>query len=328
MELSYPDPFIIPPAPPSIHQTTLILLHGTSTTGPEFASSFLSFPFFQPQAETSTQITLQQALPNTKFVFPTGRLRKTTVFGGRETNAWFDVSDFGDRTIGEDAMREGIRESITYLTKIVESEVKLLEPRTTCDAYVQGRRERGGRVILGGFSQGCAMGIMLILSQMLEARGLNIEIGGFVGLSGWCPFRLGIEGSIISGIADGNASIEEGYGARREKAGSYLRRLIDIELDGNREDGSQGDSLLDKRIFLGHGKEDKKMKAEWGAQMRDLLTMLGADIWWKVYGGLGHWYGGEEMGDLVVFLKGVWGDAAMKDQAVAREGPEIVAQEP
>ncbi|RDL29784.1 uncharacterized protein BP5553_10649 [Venustampulla echinocandica] len=313
MASSYPAPFIISPTPPNTHQTTLILLHGTSTTGPEFASSFLSFPFPQPQPKTNTPITLQQALPNTKFVFPTGKLRKTTVFGGRETNAWFDVSDFGDRTIGEDAMRGGIRESIVYLTGIVEDEVKLLEPKSECDEDGQGRGDRSGRVVLGGFSQGSAMGVMLILSRMLEARGLAADIGGFTGLSGWCPFRLGLEESIFSGILDGDASIEEGYEGRREKAASYLRQLIDIRIDGNEEEGCQGESLLDKKIFLAHGKEDAKMKIEWGAQMRDLLKTLGGDVWWEAYVGLGHWYGEEEMKDLVSFLEGVWGGTAIRE---------------
>lgn len=91
---SHPQPFIIPPKSKT-HTTSLILLHGTSTHGESFCSTLLA-PFVSPSS--GKNVTLGDLLPQTKFVFPSGRERRTTVLGGQLSNAWFDVWDFTDRT--------------------------------------------------------------------------------------------------------------------------------------------------------------------------------------------------------------------------------------
>jgi lysophospholipase-2 len=67
----------------------------------------------------------------------------------------------------EDAemQKDGLEESAEWLVRMVEEE---------CG-------EVGWRnVIVGGISQGCAMGVYIILTR-------GMEVGGFVGLSGWWP---------------------------------------------------------------------------------------------------------------------------------------------
>jgi hypothetical protein len=92
--LSHPQPFIIPPKS-ATHTTSLILLHGTSTNGESFGSPLLE-PFLSPSS--GTNVSLADLLPHAKFVFPSGKQRRTTVLGGQISNAWFDIWDFTDRT--------------------------------------------------------------------------------------------------------------------------------------------------------------------------------------------------------------------------------------
>ncbi|PMD12456.1 alpha/beta-hydrolase, partial [Hyaloscypha hepaticicola] len=190
-------------------------------------------------------------LPNTKFVFPTGAPKKTTVFGGSETNSWFDIHTFADRTVGEDDQIPGLSESIAYLRSLVEEEVDIL---------VQGGVERGEarkRIVVAGFSSGAALTVLGMLSGEWEIGG---AIGGYVGMSGWLPFRLNIE------------------------------RVLDAAEDRS-------------KILLCHGEMDVKMRYEWGVQMRDTLEQIGFDFHFKSYPELDHWVCGEEMVDVVEFLK-------------------------
>ena len=55
------------------------------------------------------------------------------------------------------------------------------------------------------------------------------------------------------------------------------------------------------RIFLGHGSEDEKVPLERGYEARECLRSLGADLTWKEYQNLGHWYSGEMLTGLVQF---------------------------
>jgi hypothetical protein len=91
---SHLKPFIVPPKSLP-HTTSLILLHGTSTSGESFGSVLLE-GFLSPSS--GANVTLADLLPHAKFVFPSGRQRRTTVLGGNISNAWFDIWDFADRT--------------------------------------------------------------------------------------------------------------------------------------------------------------------------------------------------------------------------------------
>jgi lysophospholipase-2 len=67
----------------------------------------------------------------------------------------------------EDAgmQKEGLEESAEYVARVIAEEAK----------------EVGWeRVIVGGISQGCAMGVYTLITR-------GIRVGGFFGISGWCP---------------------------------------------------------------------------------------------------------------------------------------------
>ncbi|KAM3068395.1 hypothetical protein ACMFMG_009531 [Clarireedia jacksonii] len=287
--VSHPEPFTVPPKY-TPHTTSLILLHGTSTNGEVFGSALLE-PFLSPSSGKS--VTLGDLIPHAKFVFPSGRERRTTVLGGRMSNAWFDVWDFSDRTKGEDTQREGLRESIEYLGLVVKEEIE--------------RLPEDGKVIIGGFSMGSAMSMFLLLSGELERLGVGDQVVGLVGLSGWLPFRRQIEETAQKG---------EAWWEQRRNVRDFIRTLVELrEWDGERqgqrvsgemeEDGKKIDEKKGLKVWLGHGIEDEKVLLEWGTQMRDVLKMVGYEVSWNEYEGLRHWHLPGELEELVGFVEDV-----------------------
>ncbi|KAH7411249.1 Alpha/Beta hydrolase protein [Cadophora sp. MPI-SDFR-AT-0126] len=302
----HPDPYVR--LPTAGHKTTLIILHGTSQTGPKFAEAFLPTRFSPPPPPTPPpsdrlatssashvsheKVSLPEYFPSCKFVFPTGAPRRTTVFGGRETNAWFDITDFGDRTKGEMNMIEGMRDSSLYLADLVRKEIEALN----------GEGEKGngsnGNVVIAGFSQGSAMCSMLLLGGELQRQGLVGHLGAFIGLSGWLPFRRQIEGIISresQKLSDG-----DGAAAVRDATTIYIRGLLGLDdVDGEWKPNAETCRVP---IFLGHGELDVKMRFEWGEQLSGALKQLGMEVHFKLYAGLEHWWGEQEMTDVAEFL--------------------------
>lgn len=156
-------------------------------------------------------------------------------------------------------------------------------------------RSKGGtgKVVLGGFSQGCAMGVMLLLSGELERAGVNLEqdIGGFVGLSGWLPFRRQLALSTVD-------SSHGSYSATQ----AHLRVML--ELPPLENPGEEGKSVP---VWLASGLEDEKVKLIWGLGMRDMLRDLGMQVRLEVYS-IGHWWCEKEMEDLRDVLRGMFGE--------------------
>jgi predicted esterase len=302
MEAPHPSPFIHNPTHPHTHKTTLIFLHGTSQTGPELASILLSFPIPPPVRSLSTSSnsdpltqnqaetkTLAELLPNTRFVFPTGSPKKTTVFAGLETNSWFNIHTFVDRTVGETEQIPGLAESINYLSSLINDEVEEL-----VKARVR-REEAGDRIVVGGFSSGAALAVLGFLSGEFERRE---RIGAVVALSGWLPFRAQIDKVIEN-------HKEVGDGERKWAVRKYVRQLLYMN------DGVQGDKMEKMReekaeILICHGKKDVKVRYEWGVEMTGVLKRMGQKIECRSYEGLEHWVCGEEMLHVGGFVEGVW----------------------
>ncbi|KAG9233634.1 Alpha/Beta hydrolase protein [Amylocarpus encephaloides] len=257
----YPAPHVVPPLS-GTHKHTIILLHGTSTSGPEFAQTLLSFPFPLPAPAGTVDeddhrsiptTTIQRECPDIKFVLPTGRPRPTSVFGGRTTNAWFDIYTFSDRTIDESSQIPGIRDSTRYLVGLVAREARELEDLGP-----------GGKLVIGGFSQGAAMSAVLSVSGILEREGLSGKIAGLALLSGWLPFRRQIISSLSSSASPSSSS-------RQRTAAKALTRILGL---GDQESSD----VMDTPIFLAHGGGDVKVKFQWGQEMRDGLAELGLDV--------------------------------------------------
>lgn len=263
---AHPEPYVHHPE--GQHKSTLILLHGTSSTGPEFAQDFLNYSFAYPHSPTQNW-TFPQLFPDTRFVFPTGSEKKLTVLGGVLKHAWFDIHSFADRTIGEEDQIRDMKESANYLSSLVRSENALLS---------------SGKVVLLGFSQGSAMGVVMLLAGLLD-----IGIEAFIGLSGWLPFRAQIEDALSKGS--------------RSSAQQYIRSLLQLH--------PLPSSPHAPRIWLGHGALDTKVKLEWAEQMSEILPRamgegMSIELEKNVYQGLAHWWNEEEMAGIVEFLGRVW----------------------
>ncbi|KAJ7293803.1 Phospholipase/carboxylesterase/thioesterase [Mycena rebaudengoi] len=105
-------------------------------------------------------------LPNVQFILPQAPDRLVTFNQARSRPSWFDIATLppGDDEFDEPA----IAESIGVIENLILSEVH------------RGIDSR--RIILGGFSQGAALSLMVALSTLHE-------IAGVFSLSGWIPAR-------------------------------------------------------------------------------------------------------------------------------------------
>lgn len=98
-----------------------------------------------------------------RYVFPHAPVRPVTINGGYPMRAWFDVLSF-ERGQNED--EAGLRESQAAIAELVEREI--------------ARGVPASRIVLMGFSQGCAMTLMTGLR-------FGQRLAGLVGLSGYLP---------------------------------------------------------------------------------------------------------------------------------------------
>lgn len=128
---------------------SIIVLHGLGADGNDFV----------PICE---ELELAPAGP-VRFVFPHAPVRPVTINGGYRMRAWYDI-------LGTDLVRRedeaGLRESVQLVEALIARE--------------KARGVPAGRIVLAGFSQGCAM---TLLTGLRHAE----RLAGLVGLSGYLP---------------------------------------------------------------------------------------------------------------------------------------------
>jgi phospholipase/carboxylesterase len=130
-------------------RTSIIVLHGLGADGNDFV------PFAQ-------EIDLH-AIGPVRWVFPHAPVMPVTINGGYRMRAWYDVLA-GDLRQRQD--ESGLRRSQAMVEELIARE-----------------KERGtpaGRVVLAGFSQGCAMALLTGLRH-------PEKLAGIVGMSGYLP---------------------------------------------------------------------------------------------------------------------------------------------
>ena len=128
---------------------TIIVLHGLGADGNDFV----------PIAQ---ELDLASVGP-IRYVFPHAPVRPVTVNGGYKMRAWYDI-------LAVDLVRR-------------EDEAGLRESQAQIEALIAREAERGippDRVVLMGFSQGCAMTLMTGLRY-------GEKLAGMVCLSGYLP---------------------------------------------------------------------------------------------------------------------------------------------
>lgn len=128
---------------------SIIVLHGLGADGNDFVP-------------ICDEIDLS-SVGSVRYVFPHAPVRPVTINGGYRMRAWYDVLSF-DRGQNED--EDGLRAS--------QAEI---------EALIAGERARGipaSRIVVMGFSQGCAMTLMTGLRH-------PERLAGLIGLSGYLP---------------------------------------------------------------------------------------------------------------------------------------------
>jgi phospholipase/carboxylesterase len=144
---------------------SIVFLHGLGADGHDFA------PFVD-------EVDLRAVGP-VRWVLPHAPTRPVTINGGYVMRAWYDI-------LGTEAARR-------------EDEDGLRASQALVEALIARERARGvaaSRIVLGGFSQGCAMTMMTGLRHAERLAGL-------VGLSGYLP----LAGSLAAERSSANADV-------------------------------------------------------------------------------------------------------------------------
>ncbi len=128
---------------------SVIVLHGLGADGNDFV----------PLVD---QLDLRGAGP-VRFVFPNAPVRPVTINGGLRMRAWYDIAQAGGSLVEDEA---GLRESQRAVQEVIERE--------------RARGIAAARIVLAGFSQGCAMTLLTGLRH-------GERLAGLAGLSGYLP---------------------------------------------------------------------------------------------------------------------------------------------
>ena len=130
-------------------RASIIILHGLGADG----TDFLAF---------ADELRLAAVGP-VRWVFPRAPVRPVTINGGMVMRAWYDI-------LGTEAARRedeaGLRESFALVQQLIAREV--------------ARGVPAERIVLGGFSQGCAITLGAGLRH-------GQRLAGLVGMSGYVP---------------------------------------------------------------------------------------------------------------------------------------------
>lgn len=293
---------VLDPQPDYEHTHTAVMLHGRGSGAEEFAEELMV-------SLLSDGRSLREALPGWRWVFPSSRELWSATFE-EHMPAWFEAHSLTDPKARQDLQTAGIEESVNYVRSVLEEE----------RSKVGGRAER---LVLGGISQGGAIGIWTLLCEGDLGRGP----GGFVGSSTWVPFGDNLErilGSSASASAAASASAG-GVGVVEEsvKSGAgddshtltvskdataydpFVRRMIASD------DGKPRASPSGIAVLLGHGLDDAYVDVELGRQAARVLSRAGHGVDWREYSGAeqeGHWFQvPNQMDHVCDFLRGFEG---------------------
>ena len=284
--------FIVEPT--SAHTHSVILLHGLSSNGEKFGTEFLE------TGATSTGKTLPQLLPGARWIFPTAKRRRSTAFGRSMLTQWYDVARLPDPEYRRETQLGGLAESTLAVRELLSQELSKVPPENN---------------IIGGLSQGCAMALIVLL-------GLEHRLGGFVGMSGYLPFRSEIEDAVSEkeGVDEDDpfAASEDDDDERNAepqspevKALSFVRDLVGLEPVSHLTREATA-SLTP--VFLGHGDSDEKRPVYQGEAAARALKAAGYGVQWKAYADLGHWYKiPDEIDDIIEFIRSKVGWPVEKD---------------
>ena len=143
---------------------TVLILHGLGADGRDFV----------PVAE---QLDLSSIGP-IRFLFPNAPVIPVSINGGYQMPAWYDILG-ADITARQD--EKGMRQTQDSMNQLIEREIERGVPAR--------------RIVIAGFSQGCAMALM---------TGLRFpeRLAGIMGLSGYLPLAAALSAERSPANAD------------------------------------------------------------------------------------------------------------------------------
>lgn len=142
-----PDSIVIDTAPNP--QVSVIWMHGLGDSG-------------EGWAPIVNELDLQ-GLPGIRFIFPHANQMPVTINGGYVMRSWYDIVH---TDLGRQEDEKGLRESQILVEALIEREI--------------ARGVPAHRIVLGGFSQGCAMTLQAGLRY-------SQKLAGLMCLSGYVP---------------------------------------------------------------------------------------------------------------------------------------------
>ena len=154
---------------------TVLILHGLGADGRDFV----------PVAE---QLDLSSIGP-IRFLFPNAPVIPVSINGGYQMPAWYDILG-ADITARQD--EKGMRQTQGSMNQLIEREIERGIPAR--------------RIVIAGFSQGCAMALM---------TGLRFpeRLAGIMGLSGYLPLAA----TLATERSPANADVPVFFGARHAR---------------------------------------------------------------------------------------------------------------
>jgi len=195
---------------------SIIVLHGLGADGNDFV----------PVAQ---QLDLSSVGP-VRYIFPHAPMRPVTINGGYRMRAWYDI-------LGQELDRRederGLRESVVDVQALIDREV--------------ARGVPAARIVLMGFSQGCA--ITLLAGLRAPQR-----LAGLVGLSGYLP----LAGTTASERSAANADVPLFMGHGR------MDGIVPVML---------GSSSRDALRALGHDVEWHEYPMEHSVSMEEIKDL-------------------------------------------------------
>ncbi|KAF9286815.1 hypothetical protein BGZ88_008881 [Linnemannia elongata] len=145
------------------HTATVIFLHGFGDSGAGWA----------PVGEQ-----LSDYVPHVKFIFPNAPALPITANGGMRSPAWYDIKSLS--TIQHEQDEQGLLRSRQQVMELVREEV-------------DKNKIPANRIVLGGFSQGCVLSLLVALTS-------EYKFAGVTALSGYVPLHT----KIMTMVSDAN----------------------------------------------------------------------------------------------------------------------------
>lgn len=193
-----PTPLIIPPKEETLHDSSIIWLHGLGATKHDF--------------EAPAQMLQMSQLPSTKFILPQAPTRPVTINNGYPCPSWFDITHLeSPRIINHDELKS----SSEMIIALIEEEIALgIDPQ---------------RIFLAGFSQGGSVVLYTAYKAYQKPLGgvvaLSTFLEGFDTKESLSPIVTTIPALNIHGTRDPVVLLHYG-----EEAHNYLKSR-DVETE-------------------------------------------------------------------------------------------------